>query len=71
MIDCTHKTIFGRPACRFEPRYDRTSPEAMPKVSLSDPFGLPAVIESFKSQTYIRDVCIRCGRTIERQEKPQ
>ena len=67
MEPCQRKTVFGQPACRFEARYDRGAP-AVPGMNVSDPSAVPAIVESFKSQTYVRDVCIRCGRTIERQK---
>lgn len=69
MTDCERKTIFGRPACRFEGRFD---------LSAADISGLgkfkvgPQAVETFmnamRTETYVRDVCIKCGKTIERSK---
>lgn len=56
---------FGRliGGCKFEGRYD-TGP-----ASLSFDYRgqrLAELVEATKPQTYVRDVCRRCGRTVER-----
>jgi len=66
MTDYARKTLFGRPACRFRGRYDkRTLPifteTADPNIHVFN--GLD------KYETvYVRDVCIKCGKTIERSK---
>jgi hypothetical protein len=60
------RTIFGRPACRFRPRYDKIPVgafTAMPEGRvLFNGFDKVEII-------YVRDVCTRCGKTIEREGK--
>lgn len=54
--------------CKFEARYDREAP------AFDDPFYMTYLVgEAAKvaaggksKATYVRDVCVRCGRTIER-----
>lgn len=68
MEECTRKTIFGWPACRFEARYDNGP------VELEDSSDLIWVrrservdaLEKYRTQTYVRDICTKCGKTIER-----
>lgn len=61
--------------CRWEARYDHHPPDAdltMALPSLQRSVFLDNDIEALellRSKTYIRDVCTRCGRTIERNEK--
>jgi hypothetical protein len=60
------RTIFGRPACRFEARYDEGAAQLPPNVSrIHD----AETLRAFRPKTYVRDVCPRCGRTIEREGK--
>ena len=49
---------------RFEARYDKGPCEAEFKGSMSE-LRLQ-MIEKYRQITYIRDVCLRCGATIER-----
>ena len=52
--------------CKFEPRYDISEPLLPANTTkISD----PEMAETFKRKTYVRDVCVRCGRTIERTGK--
>jgi len=70
-MNCDRKTIFGRPACRFEARYDESSKP----VTSNDRFNDVSVTAVFfgrevpteHKKTYVRDVCTTCGKTIERQ----
>lgn len=51
--------------CKFEARYDSEMPSPMPEMSMKR--GDPSLaLEALKSKIYVRDVCIRCGRTVER-----
>lgn len=49
--------------CKFQPRYDFSAANltAMEIYTLSE-----SEAEILRVKTYVRDVCIRCGRTIER-----
>lgn len=62
-MDCPrfNKWIRG---CKFEARYDEGAPAVNDATGFSD--GVVRVIRASKSVTYVRDVCVRCGRTIER-----
>lgn len=55
--------------CRFEPRYD-LGPGVVSDRAVSEawPSDLPNLHRATKPKTYVRDVCVNCGRTIERQE---
>lgn len=59
---------FGR-GCKFEPRYDtepsRLSIERSQGYSADD---LQKLAEKYQKRTYAYDVCIRCGKTIQRNE---
>jgi len=61
MSDCPRfgKWIGG---CQFEARYDLSAVElpACHEVKMT-----LTMAEKFRSKTYVRDVCIRCGKTIE------
>lgn len=58
--------------CQFQARYNYGAPvvaaiQAMPALqsfilTLTDVRAL----ETLRSRTYIRDICIRCGKTVER-----
>jgi len=55
--------------CKFEPRYDKgpvESPAAGIKYTGSN---LEGALEAHRRVTYVRDICIRCGKTIERETK--
>lgn len=67
MTDCERKTWLGQPACRFEARYDM-APAIRHFGGYQGPVeGIPLAIKASMNRTYVRDVCIRCGKTIERQ----
>jgi hypothetical protein len=65
------RTIFGRPACRFEARYEKRhfqdDPTYTPITGRPDVF-LYGVGGGTKT-VYVRDVCVKCGKTIEREGK--
>jgi hypothetical protein len=55
-------------SCRFTPRYDTTEPSAALEAQLGRSW---AISEQDKErlmvqQTYVQDVCLTCGRVIER-----
>jgi hypothetical protein len=55
--------IFSR-SCKFEPRYDLSSPH-FPRGEVS---GWGICIDDFKSKTYVGDICVRCGKTVDRND---
>lgn len=63
MNDCPHLGRWSG-GCRFEARYDKSPVEILQyeHIKIND----PACMEPFRKVTYVRDVCIRCGKTIER-----
>ena len=70
MSECDRKTIFGRPACRFEARYDQGAIDAE-NFYASDLITIEThdrvdALAAWRKQTYVRDVCVKCGKTIER-----
>jgi hypothetical protein len=63
MSDCPRfGKLFG--GCSFSPRFDTGAPTATDLKG--DAVAVYAVIEHSKPRTYVRDVCERCGRTVER-----
>jgi hypothetical protein len=56
--------LFG---CKFGPRYDTGAPTIGYKPSMVDnSTDIARVLNASKVVTYVRDVCERCGKTIER-----
>lgn len=60
-MECERKNKWWR-GCRFEARYDRVFPLHARHIHSI----LPATLEACKETRYVCDVCIRCGKTIER-----
>lgn len=61
-LECPRRgRLFG---CHFEGRYD-LGPAQLNFESLRGE-GVGAFLEKFRAKTYVRDVCTRCGRTVER-----
>lgn len=52
------------PRCKFEPRYDFGVPDLTRFKTIPN----PAFIEALKPKTYLKDVCIRCGKTVKRED---
>ncbi len=54
----------------YHPRYDKSEP-----IGIDDPTsilfwgGNLNELEKFRRVTYVRDVCTKCGKTIERERK--
>lgn len=55
--------IFAR-SCNFKPRYDLSAPH-FPRGEFS---GRGVGIDDFKSKTYVGDICVRCGKTVDRND---
>jgi hypothetical protein len=53
---------------RYEPRYDKSAAQhpASFEMEAFPVDGLVGFMETLRSVTYIRDVCVRCGHVIER-----
>lgn len=68
MNDCARKGKFWN-GCRFEPRYD-TVPPTLSTMGLdtikTTVCGMETMIRSMTKEVYVHDVCIRCGKVIER-----
>lgn len=54
---------------RFEARYDKGPSQCDFEGRLTD--HRLSLIEKYRHITYVRDVCVRCGKTIERQKRFQ
>ncbi len=67
MTDCPRRDAWFR-GCRFEPRYDLGEP-CVTKVQSPFAGQSAKIIETSKPRTYVRDVCVTCGRTVEREGK--
>ena len=49
---------------KYEPRYDKSPATADFKGQMT-PMRLE-MIEKYRQVTYVRDICVRCGKTVER-----
>lgn len=58
--------LFG--GCKFNPRYDVGTPadNAAWGTMEGAAGGIALLMEAAKPKTYVRDVCERCGKTVER-----
>lgn len=56
--------------CKFEPRYDEGPVErasvVTAEISRASDEAVRAIMRGNIQQNYVRDVCTRCGKTIER-----
>jgi hypothetical protein len=59
--------------CSFEPRYD-IGPSSIAERMESMKFSgigagrrMKAIIEASSPKTYVRDICVTCGKVVERQ----
>ncbi len=64
MTDCPRRHAWFR-GCMFEPRYDVGEP-CVKNVQCFLPSSAARIIEASSPKTYVRDVCVTCGRTVER-----
>ena len=53
---------------RFKPRYDLGPADISGFQSLKGN-GAGSFLEKLRKQTYVRDVCVKCGQTIEREKQ--
>jgi len=69
MTECPRRDAWLR-GCRFEPRYDENVNN---RFSVDRFNGTPdqfiRIIQASKPREYVRDVCVTCGRTVEREGK--
>lgn len=56
--------LFG--SHKFEARYDLSAADLSPFQSIHGLFAA-RFAQAMRSKTYVRDVCVKCGRTIERE----
>lgn len=61
-VECPRRGKLFR-GCRFEGRYDSRPGMNIHHHAWDDPIGL---LRNSRISTYVRDVCVTCGRTIER-----
>lgn len=55
------QSVFGH---HFQARYDTSGAKGLPP-KMDTSIG---ALEYFRDVTYVRDVCVRCGETIERND---
>lgn len=67
-FDCPRLGKWFR-SCRFEARYS-DGRGAISKEAIAEawPSDLANIYRATKPRTYVRDVCVTCGRTVEKQE---
>jgi hypothetical protein len=56
--------LFG--GCKFGPRYDLGAAGGLDGDYRGPAGGVALILEASKPKTYLRDVCERCGKVIER-----
>ena len=58
--------------CRFEARYDTAAADGEAVVNVIREVGtdddMEAAFDALRSRAYVRDICVRCGRAVERAE---
>lgn len=62
MSDCPRRGAWI--GCNFEPRYD-LSPADISRFESIKGNAAP-LLEALRSKTYVHDICVRCGRVVER-----
>lgn len=62
-----HCDRFGKlfRGCRFEPRYDMSPADLTGFTELRH--ATETFMNTLRTTTYVRDVCVTCGKTIERE----
>jgi len=51
--------------CKFEPRYDLGQADFSAFTSLKG-HDVVELADKLRKKTYVKDVCVRCGKTVER-----
>lgn len=51
----------------FEPRYDKSAANVAGFTKFHG-YGVDEMLEKLRTKTYVRDVCVHCGKTIERSK---
>lgn len=64
------KDFFNKPMCKFEPRYDEIARDwdGNSKFEYS---SLKELRSMLLTQVYVHDICVNCGRTIQRPERKE
>jgi hypothetical protein len=52
--------------CKFEARYDRIPPSDKATARFEWRLDAGPILDRMAKKIYVRDVCTRCGKTIER-----
>lgn len=52
---------------RYEARYSKTPSTGWPKFNAEGKGMAELILDATRTVTYERDICIRCGHTIEKQ----
>ncbi len=66
MSDCPRFGKFWN-GCRFQARFDESEPTLEITQYRGSMVSYIEALKASKKRTYVRDVCIRCGRTVERK----
>lgn len=55
--------------CKFEARYDKSSPSQALRDTVECSISIPAYVMKMlvDKKTYVHDVCTRCGKVIRRE----
>ena len=51
---------------QFEPRYDSEPAQTIETIEAHSHRYVEALMRGLQRHTYVRDVCVKCGKTIER-----
>lgn len=51
---------------KFTPRYDYGAAQGLERIRVEGLQAIKDIIEAMRPRTYVRDVCERCGETVER-----
>lgn len=66
-IDCPRRDKWFR-GCRFEARYDLSPADLSGFKSLKGRGSAGvALVNAMRKRTYTRDICVRCGKAMERE----
>lgn len=67
MTDCQRKGkwIGG---CNFEPRYDLSEPD-LSRFKTFKSRNVAEFLDALRKKTYVKDVCITCGKSVMRRDR--